>query len=109
MALVKEADVDFVVANDISKAEGDSRSITIFDRKGRSETFEGSKALAAERVWRAKPPGVPGGGALPPARAPVLRGPPGVGSPGETASARRTVAEPPPALRRPGTRPRPPR
>ncbi len=60
MALVKEADVDFVVANDISKVKGDTTSITIFDRKGRSETFEGSKALAAERVWRAILHGVPG-------------------------------------------------
>ena len=60
MALVKEADVDFVVANDISKVKGDTTSITIFDRKGRSETFEGSKALAAERVWRAILHGVRG-------------------------------------------------
>src|SRR5881409_2541512 len=60
MALVKEADVDFVVANDISKVRGDATSITIFDRKGRSETFEGSKALAAERVWRAILHGVRG-------------------------------------------------
>src|SRR5205809_854129 len=60
MSLVKEADVDFVVANDISKIKGDTTSITIFDRKGRSETFEGSKALAAERVWRAILHGVRG-------------------------------------------------
>ena len=60
MALVKEADVDFVVANDISKVKGDTTSITIFDRRGRSETFEGSKALAAERVWRAILHGVRG-------------------------------------------------
>jgi len=52
MALVKEADVDFVVANDVSKVKEDSTSITIFDRKGQAETFAGSKALAAERVWR---------------------------------------------------------
>lgn len=53
MALLKEADLDFVVANDVSKVKGDSTSIAIYDGKGRSETFEGSKALAAERVWRA--------------------------------------------------------
>src|SRR2546428_116563 len=47
MALVKEADVDFVVANDISKVKGDTTSITIFARKGRAETFDGSKARAA--------------------------------------------------------------
>jgi phosphopantothenoylcysteine decarboxylase/phosphopantothenate--cysteine ligase len=60
MALVKEADVDFVVANDISKVKGDTTSIAIFDRKGHSETFEGSKMLAAERVWQAILHGVPG-------------------------------------------------
>src|SRR6266581_1684603 len=60
MSLVKEADVDLVVANDISKVKGDTTSVTIFDRKGRSETFEGSKALAAERVWRAILHGVRG-------------------------------------------------
>jgi phosphopantothenoylcysteine decarboxylase/phosphopantothenate--cysteine ligase len=52
-ALSKEADVDFVVANDVSKVKGDSTSIAIVDRAGHSETFEGSKALAAERVWQA--------------------------------------------------------
>ncbi len=60
MALVKEADVDLVVANDISKVKGDTTSVTIFDRKGRSDAFEGSKALAAERVWRAVLHGVRG-------------------------------------------------
>ena len=53
LALAKEADLDFVVANDVAKVKGETTSIAIFDRKGRSETFEGSKALAAERVWRA--------------------------------------------------------
>src|SRR5438128_2448432 len=56
MALVKEADVDFVVANDISKVKGDTTSITIFDRKGRSETFEGSKALALDDALGSKEP-----------------------------------------------------
>jgi phosphopantothenoylcysteine decarboxylase/phosphopantothenate--cysteine ligase len=60
MVLAKEGDLDFVVANDVSKVKGDSTSITIFDRKGQSETFEGSKALAAERVWRAILHGVRG-------------------------------------------------
>jgi phosphopantothenoylcysteine decarboxylase/phosphopantothenate--cysteine ligase len=53
MGLQKEADLDFVVANDVSEVKGDSTSITIFDRKGQADTFKGSKALAAERVWRA--------------------------------------------------------
>jgi phosphopantothenoylcysteine decarboxylase/phosphopantothenate--cysteine ligase len=53
MALLKEADADFVVANDVSRVRGDDTAITIFDRKGQSESFEGSKGLAAERVWRA--------------------------------------------------------
>lgn len=53
MALLKEADLDLIVANDVARVKGDSTAITIFDRKGHSETFEGSKALAAERVWRA--------------------------------------------------------
>ena len=60
MSLVKEADVDLVVANDISKVKGDTTSVTIFDRKGQSDAFEGSKALAAERVWRAILHGVRG-------------------------------------------------
>ncbi len=59
-ALMKEADLDLVVANDVSKVKGDTTSITIFDRKGRSETFEGPKALAAERVWQAILHGVRG-------------------------------------------------
>jgi len=60
LALAKEADLDFVVANDVSKVKGDTTSITIFDRKGQSEMFEGSKSLAAERVWRAVLHGVRG-------------------------------------------------
>jgi phosphopantothenoylcysteine decarboxylase/phosphopantothenate--cysteine ligase len=60
MALIKEADVDFVVANDVSKMKGDATSIAIFDRKGHAETFEGPKALAAERIWRAILHGVRG-------------------------------------------------
>jgi len=53
MALLKEADLDFVVANDVSKVKGDATAIMMVDRKGQAETFEGSKSLAAERVWRA--------------------------------------------------------
>ncbi|TLZ44544.1 MAG: bifunctional phosphopantothenoylcysteine decarboxylase/phosphopantothenate--cysteine ligase CoaBC [Methanobacteriota archaeon] len=53
MSLLKEADLDLVVANDVSKVKGGTTAITIFDQKGRAEAFEGSKALAAERVWRA--------------------------------------------------------
>src|SRR3989449_11683152 len=83
MALVKEADDDFVVANDISKVKGVKTSITIFDRKGRSETFEGAKALAAERVWRGILPGGRGGGGVAPAPHRALRGPCPSGSPGE--------------------------
>jgi len=60
MALAKEADLDFVVANDVSRIKGDTTAVTIFDRKGRSESIEGSKALAAERVWRAVLHGVRG-------------------------------------------------
>ena len=60
LALAKEANLDFVVANDVAKVKGDTTSISIFDRKGRSETFEGSKALAAERVWRVVLHGVRG-------------------------------------------------
>jgi len=60
MVLAKEAELDFVVANDVSQVKGDTTSITIFDRKGHSESFEGSKALAAERIWRAILHGVRG-------------------------------------------------
>jgi phosphopantothenoylcysteine decarboxylase/phosphopantothenate--cysteine ligase len=60
LALAKEADLDFVVANNVAKVKGETTSIAIFDRKGQSETFEGSKALAAERVWRAILHGVRG-------------------------------------------------
>ena len=60
MTLIKEGDVDLVIANDITKVKGDSTSVTIIDRKGQSDSFEGSKALAAERVWRAILHGVRG-------------------------------------------------
>lgn len=60
MALMKETDADFVVANDMTRVKRDTTAITIFDRKGRSTTFEGAKALAAERIWRAVLHGVSG-------------------------------------------------
>ena len=60
IALLKESDLDFVVANDVAKVKGDGTAITIVDREGRTEAFEGSKVLAAERVWRAVLHGVRG-------------------------------------------------
>jgi phosphopantothenoylcysteine decarboxylase/phosphopantothenate--cysteine ligase len=60
MALLKEADLDLVVANDVSAVKRDATAITIFDRKGKSVTFTGSKSLAAEQVWRAVLHGVSG-------------------------------------------------
>ena len=60
MVLAKEAELDFVMANDVSQIKGDTTSITLFDRKGHSESFEGSKGLAAERIWRAILHGVRG-------------------------------------------------
>src|SRR5206468_12704576 len=78
-------------ANDISKVKGDTTSITLFDRKGRSETFEGSQALAAERVWRTVLHGVRGWGVMPPACHRVLRGPLVSASPEERHGGRRPV------------------
>ncbi|HYM41041.1 MAG TPA: bifunctional phosphopantothenoylcysteine decarboxylase/phosphopantothenate--cysteine ligase CoaBC [Thermoplasmata archaeon] len=60
MALLKEAELDLVVANDVAAVKRDTTAITIFDRKGRSVSFTGSKSLAAEQVWRAVLHGVPG-------------------------------------------------
>lgn len=60
MALLKEADLDYVVANDVAAVERDATAITIFDRKARSVSFKGSKALAAEQVWRTVLHGVAG-------------------------------------------------
>ncbi len=60
MDLLEESNLDLVVANDVTKVRADRTTITIFDRKGRSATFEGSKALAAERIWRAVLHGVTG-------------------------------------------------
>ncbi len=60
MALLKEADLDLVVANDVGQVKRDTTAITIFNRKGKSTSFTGSKALAAEQVWRAVLHGVAG-------------------------------------------------
>lgn len=60
MALLKEADLDLVVANDVASVHRDETAITIFDRKGKSVTFAGAKADAAEQVWRAVLHGVAG-------------------------------------------------
>ncbi len=60
MALLKEADLDFVVANDVAQVKTEATSITIVDRKGRSTTVAGSKSLAAEQIWSAVLHGVPG-------------------------------------------------
>ncbi len=60
MALLKEADLDLVVANDVAAVRRDATAITVFDRKGRSVTVAGSKSLAAEQIWRAVLHGVPG-------------------------------------------------
>ncbi len=60
MALLREADLDAVVANDVLRVGRERTSILILDRKGRGEAFEGSKALAAETIWRAVIHGLPG-------------------------------------------------
>ncbi len=60
IALRKESDLDFVVANDVARVKRDATAITIVDRTGRSTTFEGSKTDAAEHVWSAILHGVSG-------------------------------------------------
>lgn len=60
MALLKEAELDLIVANDVAAVKREATAITIFDRKGRSVSFAGSKSLAAEQVWRAILHGVAG-------------------------------------------------
>lgn len=60
MDLLKEAGLDVIIANDVTRVGKDKTSILILDRKGRAEVFEGSKALAAERIWRAVLHGLPG-------------------------------------------------
>ena len=60
MALLKEAGLDIVVANDVARVGRVKTAILILDKKGREESFEGSKALASEAVWRAVLHGLPG-------------------------------------------------
>jgi len=50
---MKEVGLDLVVANDVSKVGRGTTSVLIIDRKGGAESFEGSKSLAAEKIWRA--------------------------------------------------------
>ena len=58
--LLEETGADLIVANDVDRVRGDATAIVLVDRKGRTDTFEGAKALAAERIWRAVLHGVPG-------------------------------------------------
>ena len=60
IALLKEADLDLIVANDVGRVGKDATSIAILDRRGREATFAGSKSLAAETIWRAVIHGLPG-------------------------------------------------
>ncbi len=53
LALMKEVGLDLVVANDVTKVGRGTTSILVLDRKGGAESFEGSKSLAAEKIWRA--------------------------------------------------------
>jgi len=53
VALMKEVGLDLVVANDVAKVSRGKTSILIVDPKGGVEAFEGSKSLAAEKIWRA--------------------------------------------------------
>ena len=52
MTLLREAKLDVVVANDVTRVHKDQTSIVILDRRGRGKKFTGSKALAAETIWR---------------------------------------------------------
>lgn len=53
MELLKEAKLDFVVANDVSRVRRGQTSILILDREGHSEDYTGSKPEAAAMIWRA--------------------------------------------------------
>ena len=53
LSLMKEVGLDLVVANDVSKVGRGTTSVLIIDRQGGAESFEGSKSLAAEKIWRA--------------------------------------------------------
>lgn len=52
-ALLLEAHLDFVIANEVGKVEKGRTAILILDAEGRAEEFAGSKAEAAERIWKA--------------------------------------------------------
>ena len=60
MALLKETALDFVVANDMAQVKGTATVVTVFDARGRAATFDGPKALVADRVWSAVLHGLPG-------------------------------------------------
>ncbi len=53
MTLLREAKLDFVVANDIAHVRPGETSIVILDRRGRGKKYAGSKAGAAEAIWSA--------------------------------------------------------
>ena len=52
MALLREAKLDYVVANDVTRVGRGTTTILILDRKGRAKRFSGTKAAAAETIWR---------------------------------------------------------
>jgi len=60
MDRLKEAGLDFIVANDVRRVSDNRTAIVILDRQGRAQEFEGAKSLAAEAIWRAVLHGVPG-------------------------------------------------
>ena len=53
VALMKEVGLDLVVANDVARVARGKTAILIVNRNGETEAFEGSKSLAAEKIWRA--------------------------------------------------------
>ena len=52
MGLLRGAELDFVVANDVAKVGKGRTSILILDREGRSAEHTGSKTDAADAIWR---------------------------------------------------------
>ena len=53
MTLLREAKLDYVVANDVAHVGRGETSIIVLDRRGRGTKFAGPKALAADAIWRA--------------------------------------------------------
>lgn len=51
--LLRDGNLDFVVANDIAQVKGNETAVTIFDGKGRSENFVGTKPVVADHIWSA--------------------------------------------------------